>query len=135
MLKVRQRNERPGGLYGGQGLCRVVEVAREGLSAGERDQAALVRLEAYVRETVLPRTRPNSMQWRRALEALGEAGGLCTARTVDSDGDYVVCTREAGHYDPADVPPFKGGEPGGWHKAGAAIWNDLGAACTPHMAV
>ncbi|MFF8423495.1 hypothetical protein [Streptomyces sp. NPDC015680] len=135
VLKVRQRNERPGGLYGDQGLYRVVEVALEGLSAGERGRAALVRLEVYVRETVLPRTHPNSMQWRRALEALGEAGGLCTARTVDGDGDVIVCTRGAGHYDPDDVPPFRGGEPGGWHKAGAVIWNDRGAACVPHAAV
>lgn len=28
---------------------------------------------------------------RRVLEALGEAGGLCTARTVASDGDVIVC--------------------------------------------
>ncbi|WP_432129390.1 hypothetical protein [Streptomyces sp. bgisy082] len=69
------------------------------------------------------------------LEALGEAGGLCTARTVNGDGDVLVCTRDAGHYDTDDKPPFKGGEPGGWHKAGASIWNDSGAACTPHTAV
>ncbi|MFD3537594.1 hypothetical protein [Streptomyces sp. NPDC058664] len=101
----------------------------------ERERAALVRLEAFVRESVLPRTHPDTMERRRVLEALGEAGGLCTARTVNSDGDYVVCTREAGHYDPDDRPPFKAGEPGGWHKAGASIWNDLGAACIPHAAI
>ncbi|MFH8520196.1 hypothetical protein ACH4CE_35030 [Streptomyces gelaticus] len=135
VLKVRQENERPGGLYGDQGLYRVVEVALEGLSAGERERAGLMRLEAYVREAVLPRTHPNSTQWRRALEALGEAGGLCTARSVDSDGDVILCTREAGHYDPDDVPPFRGGEPGGWHKAGASIWKDSGTASTPRTAV
>lgn len=101
----------------------------------QRERADLVRLERFVRETVLPRTYPHTTQRRRALEALGEAGGLCTARTVDSDGDYVVCTLDAGHYDPDDKPSFKDGKPGGWHKAGASIWNDLGAACIPHAAI
>ncbi|MFB7411427.1 hypothetical protein ACFCZ2_30035 [Streptomyces sp. NPDC056202] len=72
---------------------------------------------------------------RWVLEALGEAGGLCTARAVNGDGDLIVCTLDAGHYDPDDKPPFKGGQPGGWHKADASIWNDAGAACTPHAAI
>ncbi|WP_459740871.1 hypothetical protein [Streptomyces sp. E-15] len=101
----------------------------------QRERTALVRLEAYVREIVLPRTHPYTTKRRRVLEALGEAGGLCTARTSNSDGDVVVCTREAGHYDPDDRPPFKDGKPGGWHKAGASIWNDLGAASIPHAAI
>ncbi|MGW9047288.1 hypothetical protein ACWGQL_32760 [Streptomyces lydicus] len=101
----------------------------------QRERASLVRLEAFVRETVLPRTHPNTTERRRVLEALGEAGGLCTARTRNADGDVIVCTREAGHYDPDDEPPFKGGEPDGWHKAGASIWKDSGAACVPHAAV
>ncbi|WP_405385796.1 hypothetical protein OG596_37875 [Streptomyces sp. NBC_01102] len=49
---------------------------------------------------------------RRALEALGEAGGLCAARTRNS-GDVIVCTLDADHYDPDDKPPFKDGKPGG----------------------
>ncbi|MER6504162.1 hypothetical protein ABT218_33705 [Streptomyces sp. NPDC001455] len=134
VLRVRRENERPGGLYGDQGLYEVVEAAREGLSAGERERADLVRLERFVRESVLPRTHPNTTERRRVLEALGEAGGLCTARTVNSDGDVIVCTLDAGHYDPDDRPPFKGGKPGGWHKAGASIWRDSGAASTPHAA-
>lgn len=100
-----------------------------------RERSDLVRLERFVRGTVLPRTHPNTTQWRRVLAALGEAGALCTARTVNSDGDYVVCTLNAGHYDPDDKPPFKDGKPGGWHKADASIWNDSGAACTPHAAL
>ncbi|MGW5696213.1 hypothetical protein ACWEWX_36465 [Streptomyces asiaticus] len=79
--------------------------------------------------------RTNTTARRRVLEALGEAGGLCTARTVNSDGDVIVCTRDAGHYDPDDKPTFKDGKPGGWHKADASIWNDLGAACIPHAAI
>ncbi|MFJ1998073.1 hypothetical protein [Streptomyces asiaticus] len=51
------------------------------------------------------------------------------------DGDYVVCTLDAGHYDPDEKPSFKDGKPGGWHKADASIWNDLGAACIPHAAL
>ncbi|MDI6413218.1 hypothetical protein QLX52_30895 [Streptomyces albus] len=99
------------------------------------ERADLVRLEAYVRETVLPRTQPYTTARRRVLEALGEAGGLCTARTRNSDGDVIVCTLEAGHYDPDDKPPFKDRKPGGWHKADASIWNDLGAAGIPHAAI
>ncbi|MEU0687520.1 hypothetical protein [Streptomyces uncialis] len=103
----------------------------------QREQVGLVRLERFVRENVLPRTHPNTTQRRRALEALGEAGGLCTARTRngDGDGDVIVCTLDAGHYDPDDNPPFKDGKPGGWHKADTSTWNDLGAACVPHAAL
>ncbi|WP_229861561.1 hypothetical protein [Streptomyces xanthochromogenes] len=101
----------------------------------QRERAGLVRLESFVRENVLPRTYPHTTQRRRALEALGEAGGLCTARTRNADGDVIVCTLDAGHYDPEDKPPFKDGKPGGWHKADASIWNDLGAACIPHAAL
>ncbi|MCC4320428.1 hypothetical protein [Streptomyces malaysiensis] len=101
----------------------------------QRERAGLVRLEAFVRETVLPRSHPNTTARRRVLEALGEAGGLCTARTVDSGEGVIVCTRDAGHYDPDGKPAFKDGKPGGWHKADASIWNDLGAACTPHAAI
>ncbi|MGW2512138.1 hypothetical protein ACWC0A_22585 [Streptomyces scopuliridis] len=35
-------------------------------------------------------------------------------RTLElSTGDIILCTREAGHYDPADRPSWKGGKPGG----------------------
>ncbi|MFH9426438.1 hypothetical protein [Streptomyces sp. NPDC017529] len=101
----------------------------------QRERADLERLQAFVRETVLPRTHPYTTARRRALEALGEASGLCTARTRNADGDVIVCTLDAGHYDPDDKPPFKDGKPGGWHKAGASIWNDSGAACIPHAAI
>ncbi|MFD8970801.1 hypothetical protein ACFV0C_38515 [Streptomyces sp. NPDC059568] len=87
----------------------------------QRERSDLVRLEGFVRETVLPRTHPHTTQRRRALEALGEAGGLCTARTRNSDGDVIVCTLDAGHYDPDNKPPFKDGKPGGGHKADASI--------------
>ncbi|MFI9311311.1 hypothetical protein [Streptomyces triculaminicus] len=101
----------------------------------QRERADLVRLRTFVQENVLPRTHPHTTQRRRVLEALGEAGGLCSARTVNSDGDVIVCTLDAGHYDPDDKPPFKDGKPGGWHKADASIWNDSGAACIPHTAI
>ncbi|MFF9476949.1 hypothetical protein ACF1E9_30595 [Streptomyces roseolus] len=100
----------------------------------QRERADLVRLERFVRESVLPGTHPHTTARRRVLEALGEAGGLCTARTVNADGDVVVCTLDAGHYDPDNQPPFKDGQPDGWHKADASIWNDTCAACTPHTA-
>ncbi|WP_224228421.1 MULTISPECIES: hypothetical protein [Streptomyces] len=101
----------------------------------QRERAGLMRLEKFVREHVLTRTHPHTTARRRALEALGEAGGLCTARTRNAEGDVIVCTLAAGHYDVDDKPLFKDGKPGGWHKADGAIWNDLGAACIPHAAV
>ncbi|MEU9537007.1 hypothetical protein AB0D00_32575 [Streptomyces sp. NPDC048213] len=101
----------------------------------QRERAALVRLERFVREQVLPGTPSHTTARRRVLEALGEAGGLCAARTRNADGDVVVCALDAGHYNPDDVPPFKGGEPGGWHKADGSIWNDSGAAVIPHAAL
>ncbi|GAA3352180.1 hypothetical protein GCM10017744_000020 [Streptomyces antimycoticus] len=55
-----------------------------------------MRLEKFVREIVLPRTHPHTTARRRALEALDEAGGLCTARTRNADGDVIVCTLDAG---------------------------------------
>ncbi|MFB7632296.1 hypothetical protein ACFC0M_15265 [Streptomyces sp. NPDC056149] len=104
-----------------------------------RERADLVRLERFVRETVLPRTHPNTTARRRVLEALGEAGGLCTARTMElSSGDVILCTREAGHYDPDDLPGWKRGKsdgtPGGWHVANASIWDDSAAYSHPHVA-
>ncbi|MCX5384860.1 hypothetical protein [Streptomyces sp. NBC_00083] len=101
----------------------------------QRERADLVRLERYVRRALLPATHPQTTARRQVLEALGDAGGLCTARTRNADGDVVVCTLDTGHYDPDDVPPFKDGKPGGWHKADASIWNDMGAACIPHAAL
>ncbi|MFD3424255.1 hypothetical protein [Streptomyces decoyicus] len=106
----------------------------------QRERADLVRLESFVREAVLPGTHPDTTQRHRVLEALGEASGLCTARTVEtSSGDVILCTREARHCDPSDLPGFKRGKsdgtPGGWHLANGAIWSDAGAACTPHTAV
>ncbi|MFE2848659.1 hypothetical protein ACFXKS_35060 [Streptomyces scopuliridis] len=99
----------------------------------QRERTDLVRSEAFVWETVLPRTHPHTMERRRVLEALGEAGGLCTARTVElSTGDVILCTREAGLYAPDDKLSWKDGKPGGWHLAGASIWNDSGVACYPH---
>ncbi|MCX4640366.1 hypothetical protein OG775_35565 [Streptomyces platensis] len=73
----------------------------------QRERVGLERLTSFVRETVLPRTHPHTTERRRVLEALGEAGGLYTARTVElSTGDIILCTREAGHYDPADKPSW-----------------------------
>lgn len=70
------------------------------------------------------------------LEALGKAGRLCTARTVElSTGDVILCTREAGHYAPADKASWRAAEPGGWHVANAFIWDDSSAYSHPHVAV
>lgn len=90
----------------------------------------LARLRAFARQT-LAATCPGTMAWRRVLEALGEAGGLCNASTLNADGDRVVCCREAGHYAPQDQPA--GGGPGGWHRVGGVMWTDAGAATRPHQ--
>ncbi|MFF9727503.1 hypothetical protein [Streptomyces gardneri] len=100
----------------------------------QRERADLERLQSFVRESVLPATSPHTMSRRWVLNALGEAGGLCTAQTVElSTGDIILCTRDAGHYDPTDKPT--GGRPGGWHRCNSSIWNDSGAACIPHAAI
>ncbi|MER5974515.1 hypothetical protein ABT112_33245 [Streptomyces sp. NPDC002055] len=88
------------------------------------------RLEVFVRETVLPRTHPNTMERRRVLEALGEAGGLCTARTIEfSSGDVILCTREADHFE-GEAPRRE--EPEGWHKCNARTWIDDQPYNHPH---
>lgn len=53
-------------------------------------------LERFVREDMLPRRHLHTTVLRRVVEALGEAGGLCTARARGADGDVVVCTLEPG---------------------------------------
>ncbi|WP_237522222.1 hypothetical protein [Streptomyces sp. SID1328] len=88
----------------------------------QRERADLVRLERFVRAAVLPGPHPHTRARRRVLEGLGEAGGLCTARTVNGDGDVVVCTFDAGHYAPDDKPPFKDGKAGRLARGG---WVDL----------
>lgn len=100
----------------------------------QRERADLVRLEGFVRESVLPRAHPHTTARRRVLEVLGKAGGLCTARTVNSDEDYILCTLGVGHYDPDDQPPFKDGKPGR-HRAGASTWNGSGVVCIPNAAI
>ncbi|MDX3371449.1 hypothetical protein PV387_36550 [Streptomyces sp. ME02-6987-2C] len=112
-----------------------VELAVPIADVRRRERTDLVRLEGFVRENVLLGTLPHATARRPVLEALGEAGGLCTARTRNADGDVVVCTLDAGHYDPDDEPSLRDGKPGGWHKADASIWNDLGASCIPHAAL
>lgn len=71
----------------------------------QRERVGLVWLERLVRETVLPRTHPNTTQSRRVLEALGEAGCLCAAGGMSS-GDVIFCMRKTGHYAPDDKPSF-----------------------------
>ncbi|WP_191889235.1 hypothetical protein [Streptomyces mutabilis] len=120
---------RRGGRSGG-----AAELAVHFADVRQRERADLVRLEGFVRESVLPRAHPHTTARRRVLEVLGEAGGLCTARMVNSDEGYILCTLGVGHYDPDGQPPFEDGKPG-WHRAGASIWNGSGAACIPHAAI
>ncbi|MGW0299376.1 hypothetical protein ACWDYK_22095 [Streptomyces anthocyanicus] len=99
----------------------------------QRERANLVRLEGFVRESVLLRAYPHTMARRQAL---GEAGGLCAARRVNSDEDCILWALGVGHYDLDDQAPFRDGKPG-WHRAGASIWNGngSGAVCIPHAAI
>ncbi|MFF7780361.1 hypothetical protein ACFZCG_38860 [Streptomyces tanashiensis] len=100
----------------------------------QRERAELERLQAFVRQMVHPATAPHTMSRRWVLDALGEAGGLCTAQTEElSSGNIILCTHEAGHYDASDEP--KNGLPGGWHQCNTSVWNDSGAGSHPHKAV
>jgi len=127
--RQEQRRERESRRVGATGSA----AGADSVHGGPGQQEALARLEAFVRGTVLPRTRPNTMERRLVLEALGEVSGLCTAQRVElSTGDVIVCTREAGHYDPDDRPTWKDGNPAGWHHCNAQIWDDSSAASRPH---
>ncbi|MDV9187654.1 hypothetical protein R6L23_05365 [Streptomyces sp. SR27] len=100
----------------------------------QRERADLERLQTFVRQAVLPATEPHTMSRRWVLEALGETSGLCTAWTVESSTEEViVCTREAGHYDPADRPLDR--DPSGWHLCNEMTWDDSARFSNPHKAV
>ncbi|MCX4539022.1 hypothetical protein [Streptomyces sp. NBC_01669] len=101
----------------------------------QRERADLVRLETFVRETVLPRMYPHTMARRRVLEALGEADRLCNARTIEySTDDVILCTCGVGHYDPEGYDPL--GERGseGWHKCNSRTCIDERPYNYPHTA-
>ncbi|MEW2120888.1 hypothetical protein AB0945_38205 [Streptomyces sp. NPDC005474] len=116
--------ERRGGRSSG-----VAELAVHIADVRERERAGLERLGAFVRKTVLPRTYPHTIERRRVLEALGEADRLCNARTIEySAGDVILCTREAGHYDPL------GEDSSGWHKCNLHTWIDDRPYNQPHKA-
>ncbi|MFF0437534.1 hypothetical protein ACFYU9_35640 [Streptomyces sp. NPDC004327] len=118
------------------GIADLEQSRRDDRSAEAAELAVhIADLERFVREAMLLAAHPHITARRRVLEVLGEAGGLCTARTRNADGDVVVCTLDAGHYDPDDKPPFKDGQPSGWRKADASVWNGSGAACVPHAAI
>ncbi|MFG2563727.1 hypothetical protein [Streptomyces sp. NPDC048496] len=91
----------------------------------QRERSGLERLEAFVRETVLPRTYPHTMERRRVLEALGKADRLCNARTIEySTGDVILCTRKASHYDPGGYDPLGETKSEGSHKCSTRTWID-----------
>lgn len=115
---------------GGGRSAGMAELAVHIADVRRGERAGLERLEAFVRQTVLPRTYPHTMERRRVLEALGEAGGLCNARTIEyATGGVIVCTREAGHYE-GDAPRRE--EPEGWHTCNVATWIDDWPYNHPH---
>lgn len=96
-------------LAGGHGGCRgprlvvvwgwssgAAELAVYIVNVRECERAGLVWLGMFVGETVLPCIYSRTTRRRRVLEALGEAGGLCTARTVSIGGGVIVCTLAVG---------------------------------------
>lgn len=123
--KIR-RTSRGRSLYG-TGLYRIVRVEEARL---DREDAEVHLLRAFARNCIAA-TAPNTMERRRILELIGEANDLCNASTIeDSSGDYIVCTREAGHYDPQQRPDETG--PGGWHHCNASVWDDSTPCSHPH---
>lgn len=58
----------------------------------QRERAGLVRLERFVRGSVLSRAHWHTTARRRALEALGEAGGRHKADAVVWNGSGAACT-------------------------------------------
>ncbi|MER6617805.1 hypothetical protein [Streptomyces xantholiticus] len=97
---VRRRPGRGPGGHHGPGLVaawrpvvRAAELAVHIVDVRQRERVGLERLEAFVRETVLPRTYPHTMERRRVMEALGKADRLCNARTIEySTGDVILRT-------------------------------------------
>lgn len=129
LVQIADRDwERRGGRSAGTAEL-VVHIA----DVRQREGQELEQLRAFVRETVLARTYPNTTEQRRVLEVLGEAGSLCNARTVElSTGDVITCTRGADHFDPDDRPSWKEGKPGGWHHCNLSMWDDSAAYSHPH---
>ncbi|WP_406729535.1 hypothetical protein WJ438_40555 [Streptomyces sp. GD-15H] len=102
--------------------ARAAELAVQVAEARQRERQ-LEQLRAFVRETVMARTHPNTTAHRLLLEALGEAGGLWNAQTVElSTEDVILCTRKAGHYAPAGYDPLGEKESEGWHKCNGRTW-------------
>ncbi|MFE3144401.1 hypothetical protein [Streptomyces scopuliridis] len=118
----------------GSRSTEATEPALHATDVTQREQADLMRLEAFIQETILPHTHPYTMERRRVLEALGKASGLCTTRTMElTTGDIILCTHKASHYHPEGYDPsWKGGMPGGWHLANASIWDDSASYSHPH---
>ncbi|MFD5390795.1 hypothetical protein ACFWMG_38920 [Streptomyces sp. NPDC127074] len=108
--------------------------SRRGGRSAEAAELAVHIADVRQRERAGP-VRPSGGV-RPGLEALGEGGGLCTARTVKlSTGDVILCTLEAGHYDPDNMPSWKDGKPGGWRFCNASIWDGSAAYSHPYVAV
>jgi hypothetical protein len=123
--KIR-RSSQGRSLYG-TGLYRIVRVEEDRL---DREEAEVHLLRAFARNCVAE-TPPNTMARRRILELIGEANDLCNASTIDdSAGEYIVCTRAAGHYDPQQRPD--GTDPGGWHLCNGSMWDDSTPCSHPH---
>ncbi|RLU82553.1 hypothetical protein CTZ27_29975 [Streptomyces griseocarneus] len=123
--KIR-RTSRGSSLFS-TGLYRIVRVEEARL---DREAAEVHRLRAFARYCIAT-TPANTMARRRILELTGEANDLCNASTIESSsGDWIVCTREIGHYDPQQPPDETG--PGGWHHCNTSVWDDSTPCSRPH---
>ncbi|MFD8491622.1 hypothetical protein [Streptomyces sp. NPDC059712] len=101
----------------------------------QRERADLVRLERFVRENVLPRTHPHTTarrrcwrRWVRPAVCARPGRGTWTGTSWSARSMPGTTTRTTSRRSRTESQ-------GGWHKADASIWNDLGAACIPHAAL
>ncbi|MFD7793580.1 hypothetical protein [Streptomyces sp. NPDC059759] len=113
--------------------------ARPDMEARERRVRSVVKVWA---PKVLPRSEAHNLltDLREALDGLDQPQAdehdICTATVPDAPFSTTLarCVAQAGHYDPGEMPDFRGSlrDPAGWHRDSQRVWSDDAAGATPH---